>query len=218
MANLFLILLVVFTAIHLYHSWMDDAKRRPYTKPFLLLCIIGYYVVCADKISVVLILALITSWLGDVLLIPKGHKWFRIGGTSFLISHYLFILVYIPHIQWSSVKWIIVAALAVVYATISLKVIRAVKPTTPEKMVKPMYNYLLTNSAMNLFALMRLMSLGSMGGWLAYIGAVLFFTSDCTLFFVRCYSKPEVIFKKHFTVMLTYVVGEFLITLGMLLG
>jgi uncharacterized membrane protein YhhN len=184
----------------------------------LLLCIIGYYVVSADKISVLLLLALITSWLGDVLLIPKGHKWFRIGGTSFLISHYLFILVYVPEIQWSGVKWLIVAALAAVYITISMKVIQAVKPTTPATMIKAMYNYLLTNNAMNIFALMRLMSLGSAGGWLAYIGAVLFFTSDCTLFFVRCYSKPEVIFKKHFTVMLTYVVGEFLITLGMLLG
>ncbi|MBR4452299.1 MAG: hypothetical protein IKS39_10720 [Clostridia bacterium] len=41
--------------------------------------------------------------------------------------------------------------------------------------------------------------------------------SDCTLFLVRYYRNPEIVFKKHFTVMLTYVVGEFLITQGVLM-
>ena len=217
MQNFLLILYIVISCIHLYHSWMDDAKRRPYTKPVLLILMI-YYVVATTEISWVLLLALFTSWLGDVLLIPKGHKWFMIGGTSFLISHFLFIGVYIPFIQWDAVPWLIIVPVAVVYFSIATAIMKAVRPTTPDKMVAPMWRYLLANSTMNLFALMRLFSLGSMGGYVAYLGAILFFASDCTLFLVRYYRNPDVIFKRHFTVMFTYLAGELLITLGMLMG
>ena len=42
--------------------------------------IIAYYFCSTDDISWVLVAALITSWLGDVLLIPHGNGWFTAGG------------------------------------------------------------------------------------------------------------------------------------------
>ena len=77
-----------------------------------------------------------------------------------------------------------------------------------------MYFYLLCNTAMNVFACMQMITLGKAGAAVSFLGAVLFFISDCTLFLVRYYKKPEIVFRKHFTVMLTYLVGEFLITQG----
>jgi uncharacterized membrane protein YhhN len=77
--------------------------------------------------------------------------------------------------------------------------------------------YLMTNSTMNLLALSRMFSLQTVGSVVAYVGAVLFFVSDCTLFLVRYYRKPETIFKKHFTVMTLYLSGQFFITLGILM-
>ena len=70
---------------------------------------------------------------------------------------------------------------------------------------------------MNLFALMRLFTMHSAGSIVAYVGAVLFFISDCTLFLVRYYRNKDLIFKRHFTVMLTYLAGEMLIVLGILM-
>jgi hypothetical protein len=70
---------------------------------------------------------------------------------------------------------------------------------------------------MNIFALMQLFSLRNSGALTAYIGAVLFFISDCTLFLVRYYKNPDIIYKKHFTVMLTYLLGEYLIVAGILM-
>lgn len=217
MKNIFLILYIVISCIHLYHSWMNDTKRRPYTKPVLLL-LMAYYVAAAESISWILLLALFTSWLGDVLLIPKGHKWFMIGGTSFLVSHFLFMATYIPHVQWNAVPWLIIVAAAVVYFSISYFIIKAIRPTTPAKMVWPMARYLIINSCMNLFAMMRMLSSGTPGSYVGYLGAVLFFASDCTLFLVRYFRNPDVIFKRHFTVMLTYLAGELLIVLGLLMG
>lgn len=213
-----LALLVIVSAIHLYHSYVDDSKKRAYTKPFLLILILLFYLVSENgPISWLLVGALLTSWLGDVLLIPKGHLWFTFGGISFAASHILFILVYFTQINFPVIKWYMIAPIAFLYYVISFIIIYNVQPTTPKIMVPPMYVYLLCNSTMNLFSLMQLVSNPCKGAIIAYIGAVLFFISDCTLFLVRYYNKKDIVFKKHFTVMGTYIVGEFMITLGMLL-
>ena len=215
----FLAALVISSAIHLYHSWVDDSKKRAITKPMLLIFILLFYVFTEDKaqLSWILIVALATSWLGDVLLIPKGNGWFTSGGIAFLISHLTFIAVYVSFIDFSKVNWFIVVPVAIIYFGIALKVILSVKDNTPKIMVVPMYLYLLANSTMNVFALMQMISNLCLGSVLAYIGAILFFTSDCTLFLCRYHKNKDIIFKRHFTVMLTYILGEFLITLGVLL-
>lgn len=214
---IFLILLIGFTVKHLIDSWNDDAKKRAYTKPFPLIFIILFYLSSTDDYSIPLLIALITSWLGDVLLIPKGHKWFTMGGFSFMVSHFFFIFAYVGRIDFSKIPWFIVIPIALIYYGISLKIIFMVKDNTPKIMIPPMYFYLLCNSTMNVFALMQFMSNPNIGSFIALVGAILFFVSDCTLFLVRYSKKPEMIYKKHFTVMFTYIIGEFLITLGILL-
>ena len=84
-------------------------------------------------------------------------------------------------------------------------------------MVPPMCFYLFANATMNIFALKQLFSNPTAGAVVAYIGAILFFISDCTLYLVRYYKDPDIVFKRHFTVMLTYILGEFLITQGVLM-
>lgn len=216
---IFLALFFASCAVHLYHSWKDDSKKRAITKPMLLLFLIGFYVFAEDKsnLNIVLIVALATSWLGDVLLIPKGNGWFTAGGISFLISHLTFIAVYVTNIDFAKVNWFITVPVAIIYYFIAFKIIMAVKANTPKIMVVPMYLYLLANSTMNVFALMQLICNPCLATALAYAGAILFFASDCTLFLVRYHENKNIIFKRHFTVMLTYVLGEFLITLGILL-
>ncbi len=106
---------------------------------------------------------------------------------------------------------------AILYYGISVRVTLSVRKNVPIMVLIPMILYLIMNSTMNLFALMQLMSLKSAGSIVAYIGAELFFISDCTLYLVRYHDNKNLIFKKHFTVMLTYLAGEALITIGMLM-
>lgn len=214
---LFLVLFFLFSSLHLISSWKDDAENRKKTKPFLLILLLLYYLSAAHHKDIFLILALLTSWLGDVLLIPKGHHWFVAGGISFLLSHVFFALVYVKRITLSSVSLVLILLAAAVYFTVSFLIMRAVKDNTPKKMVLPMGLYLIVNSIMNLFALMQLMSVDHSGTLIAYIGAVSFFISDCTLFLVRYHHKTGIVCKKHFTVMLTYLLSEFLIVSGILM-
>jgi len=212
---IFLAIFIAASVVHLYHSAKESPKRA-YTKPLLLLSLLFFYVFAADSVSWVLVAALATSWLGDVLLMPKGNKWFVFGGLSFLVSHILFIFVYVPNIAFSSIKWWI-ALPAIAYLVVSFLVMRSVKENTPKPMFVPMFLYLVANSTMNVFALMQLISVPCLGSALAFLGAVMFFTSDSTLFLVRYHKDKDIVFKKHFTVMFTYILGEFLITLGILL-
>lgn len=213
----FLVLIALMTAVHLYDSWKDNDSERARTKPFLLIFVTLYYMFAVPEPSWLLVFALSFSWMGDVLLIPKGHGWFTAGGISFMLSHFLFIAVYVTRIDFQKVSWGLVIPVALIYYAVAAVVIFNVQPTTPKPMVVPMYIYLLANSTMNTFALMQLCSNRSLGAWVAFIGAILFFISDCTLFLVRYYKNKNLIFKRHFTVMATYVIGEFLITQGIIM-
>ena len=214
---IFLVLLAASSAVHLYGSWVRKEKIRVVTKPMLLIFIVLYYVTSGVSIIPLLIAALVASWLGDVLLMPHGNAWFTAGGIAFMLAHFLFIAVYVPQVSFSEVNWFIAVPAAVAYYSVSAVIIHLLRPTTPKKMQIPMYVYLLANSTMNVFALMQLISNPCAGSVVAYIGAVLFFISDCTLFLVRYYKKPDIIFKRHFTVMFTYILGEFMITQGMIM-
>jgi uncharacterized membrane protein YhhN len=215
--NIFLILLFLVSVIHLYHSWKDDSKKRKYTKPFLLPLILAYYLAASPSPSIFLIGALVTSWLGDVLLIPKGNKWFVFGGLSFMLTHVLFIIVYAQYVDFCNILWAAVIPATLIYYGISVFTVYTLKPTTPKMMLGPMIFYLLCNSTMNLFSLMQLITVQSKATVIAFIGALLFFISDCTLYLTRYHKNKNLIFKKHFTVMLTYILGELFITIGMVM-
>ena len=211
-----LILFAAYSIIHLYHSYHDDAEKRARTKPYLLLLLLLYYILAARDLDYYLVMALFFSWLGDLLLIPKGHNWFIYGGISFILSHIFFILTYLHNIDLKTAPLMLVIPAAVLYYGISFVIIHLIRPTTPKKMLPLMYFYMLCNSTMNLFALIQLWQNRSSGALIAFLGALLFFASDCCLFLVRYYKKPEVVFRKHFLVMLLYLLGEFLIVLGVL--
>lgn len=206
---IFLGLLLVAAALNLF------TKYKSLSKPLLLPLIIAYYVTSVHEINWILVAALAASWLGDVLLMKETNAWFTAGGISFMLSHFLFIAVYAARIDFGAVNWLAVIPAVIVYFGASAVIIRLVHPTTPKAMVVPMYIYLLANSSMNVFALMQLMSNTCAGSAVAYIGAVLFFISDCTLFMVRYYKNGY--FKSFFLCMLTYIFGELFIAQGIIM-
>ena len=221
MHYIFLVLYLITSVLHLIASYRDDKNWRKRTKPLLLLFLILFYVTAPQEKNVYLILARVFSWLGDLLLMGKGNTMFTLGGISFGLSHLFFILTFTGFIIFEHVNLIFVLLLFTIYAVLSYIVIKLVKDTTPRKMVVPMYVYLIFNTIMNLFAFMQTgfgnrQELTFSFTLVSYIGAALFFISDCVLFVVRYYKDPKAIWKKHFTVMLTYLLAELLIVLGVL--
>ncbi len=214
MKYVFLAVFIIATAIHLYASLKQDKKMRNMTKPFILLALLGFYVLAARVPSTFIILALIFSWLGDVLLMPKGVKWFTAGGIAFMISHVFFILGYLKDVNFAAIPVWLVILLAVFFVSVVTYIFSKLKPHLPKALFYPMFLYLLINGAMNCFAIFRWVSVPSAATLTTAIGAALFFISDSSLFFVR-FNKDSRL-KTHFLVMLTYSIGELLIVLGLL--
>ena len=214
MKIVFLAVFFVSTAVHLYASLRKDARLRNITKPFILLSLLGFYVLAARSVSAAIVLALIFSWLGDVLLIPRGIKWFTAGGIAFMISHAFFVLGYSRDVVFSRIPVFLIVLLAVFFAAAVSYIFSKLRPHLPKALFYPMFLYLLINGAMNCFAIFRCVSGPSAATVTTAIGAALFFVSDTALFFVRF--KKDSRLKTHFLVMLTYSIGEFLIVLGLI--
>ncbi len=214
MNYVFLAIFVLSTAIHLYASSKKNAKLRNITKPFILLSLLGFYVLTASTVSLAIVLALLFSWLGDVLLIPKGTKWFTAGGIAFMISHGCFIAGYSRDVVFSALPIVLIVLLALFFAALVGYIFSKLKPHLPKALFYPMFLYLLINGAMNCFAIFRCVSSPTAATVTTAVGAALFFISDATLFFVRF--KKDSRLKTHFWVMLTYSIGELLIVLGLL--
>ncbi len=214
MKFVFLAVFVLSTAVHLYASLRKDARMRNLSKPFLLLSLLGFYVLSARSVSPAIVLALIFSWIGDVLLMPRGIKWFTAGGIAFMVSHALFIAGYCRDIIFSKIPVLLVVILAVFFTVLVAYIFSKLKPYLPKALFYPMFLYLLINGAMNCFANFRCVSNPTAATVTTAIGAALFFISDSALFFVRFHKNGRL--KTHFLVMLTYSVGEFLIVLGLL--
>lgn len=207
---------VVTTSIHLYASLKKNKPLRDKTKPFILLSLLGFYVYSVEAININVVLALIFSWIGDMFLILNGVKWFAVGGVSFMISHFFFILSYLSNINFANIDTLVIVILAIFFfITVSI-IFSKLKEHLPKALFYPMYLYLLINGAMNCFAIFRFLSSVEIASIITVIGAILFFISDSSLFFVRF--KKNCKLKTHFLVMLTYSIGELLIVIGLILG
>lgn len=214
MKAVFLAVFILSTAVHLAASLRKDTKLRNITKPFILLSLLGFYVTAARSPAAAIILALLFSWIGDVLLIPKGTKWFTAGGIAFMISHAFFVAGYWKDVDFSVIPGALAVFLAVFFAAAVAFLFSKLKPHLPKALFYPMFLYLLINGTMNCFAIFRAVSLSTAAAAVTAVGAALFFISDSSLFFVRF--KKDSRLKTHFLVMLTYSLGELLIVLGLL--
>jgi len=215
MQYIFLAIFVIDAIIHLYASKKRDVKLRAMTKPWLLLALVGYYCFSVENPLCIVIAAVLTSWLGDVLLIPKGTKWFTAGGISFWASHICFIVAYSRFVDFSVIPLWAIVLCAAVYFTVAVFVFKGLKDSLPKLLFYPMFVYLLCNGAMNCFALYQLLTEVSPATIVTFIGAVCFFISDSVLFYVRF--KKDTKIKTHFEVMLAYIISEFLIVYGFIL-
>jgi len=220
MSYVLLGIFAVVTGLHLYARLTKKAKLRDISKVFILIPLIILYLIEATVINPFVVIALVACWIGDVLLIMHGVKWFILGGTSFWIAHASFIVAYNYDIIYSKIPiWVLIVFPIIMVASIAMVLIK-LKPYVKKKLFIPTCGYLLFNGSMNVFAIFRLatgIAINSfVGPLITVIGALLFLISDSTLFFAR-FNKNSIM-HTHFLVMLTYSIGELLIVLGLIIG
>ena len=212
---IYLVIFILTTILHLYATYSNNRPFRNVTKGFIILSLLGFYHTSVSDPSWFIIIAILLSWIGDILLIPKGKKWFIAGGSSFLISHVFFILGFNELFDIGEVPLYFLIPIACMYVLACILIFMKLKQFLHKILILPMFFYLMVNGAMNCFAWYRMIEGFSVPTLMTVIGAVLFFISDTALFFVDFNKNSRM--RSHFLVMLTYSLGEFLIVLGLIL-
>ncbi|MBR6452930.1 MAG: lysoplasmalogenase [Lachnospiraceae bacterium] len=215
MPTFFLILYGVISVVHLYGSAICNQTVRDLTKPLLMPALAAFYITSTDAVNPFVVGMIATSWLGDMLLMVHGLKWFVSGGVSFLFTHLLLILAYLPKIGFGARDGWIIAAYLVFGGGLIRSSAKHLKKYLPRATIGMMTGYLAGNALMNLFAGMQALSSPSTGTVLILVGAFLFLLSDGLLFQVR-FNKKAPFYHMHFNVMLTYILAKFMIVLGFL--
>ena len=229
MPYVFLALFAVAAAINLIGAKTDKAALSNISKPALLLLLCLYCITASmPNTDILLVIALAACWLGDILLMLKGNVWFAAGGVSFFAGHVLLIFTFANRLDSNYNVLNIILGISAVYAAVACVVMVFAKKT-PKIMIVPMLLYLLCNGVMNAFAFLCLWRSGGIAMRvpgpedirqmvncaISFAGAVLFFISDCALFLMRFGDEKKRFYKTNFFVMLTYILGVCLITLGL---
>ncbi len=192
--------------------------RRLYhiTKPLLMLSLCLYcFTMDPSTPDWILIGALFACFVGDVLLMHKGSGWFAAGGFSFFIGHLLFIYKFCTLIDFSDITLILTIVMATIYIAVAGITVYSLRKEAPKKLMVPMMFYLLLNTATNIFAFSHMTSDPGILSVITYIGAVLFFISDCAVYLKRYDKEPPRFFKTDLFVMITYISGIFMIIYGL---
>ncbi|MDP2341768.1 MAG: lysoplasmalogenase [Deltaproteobacteria bacterium] len=122
--------------------------------------------------------ALVLSWLGDVLLIPKGHKRVFLGGlVAFLLAH----VMYVPAFIARGVDVTALIAAAVVTILPITVVLRWLRPKVTGTMGYAVVAYVFVISAMLATAFGCVVSGAHTNGGVTpvlFVGALVFYLSD----------------------------------------
>ena len=173
------LLLTAFMVIGLLLSeYFESIWGKWLTKPLASAGFVGIALIAGawqSEYGRWVLLALILSWLGDVLLIPqKSPKIFQAGIFSFLLGHLAYAMAF--WVRGIDMAWGIVAI--VILTLPAGLILRWLKPNLPKDMQIPVYAYIAVIS------LMVALSAATTAFRLSlsiFIGAFMFYCSDLSV-------------------------------------
>lgn len=163
----------------------------------------------------ILLGALLFSWIGDVILLfaDKAEIYFILGLVAFLISHVIYIILFNkqnkPDVPKNKGLFFIGLGFILVYLATMLIVLL---PKLGDLQL-PVIVYALTISTMLLYAFSGYLIWKKPANTYILVGAIIFVLSDSILAMDKFY---EPIYKNSFFIMLTYLMAQYLIVIGIL--
>ncbi len=185
---------------------------KPFLLPFLLL-IVGNAAPFPSK--KLLLAALALSWIGDIILMftDKGELYFIVGLVAFLISHLLYITLFLKQINIKKGSRNVLFWLSCIIVALYLRTMLTVLLPRLGTLKIPVSVYALTISVMLIVALKGYFSWANSGKYYVLLGAVLFVSSDSLLAIDKFYAPISL---APFGIMFTYLMAQLLITTGIL--
>ena len=238
-AGLIRYLFITVALVELYAEFTHQRSLMFFFKPFSLPLLAAYYFVSVkgewNRIHKWMVLALIFSGLGTIFLmfapetpidtelmgLPKSRYFFLAGVGSFFVTQVLFIYSFLKSVSISNPgKPKLNKAIYLpffVYWVVILLVIIPPLYANPEKQLAtvPVMFYSAVLIGMGAAALSRYRKTNSQSFWFTFIGACLFIVSD-SLISINFLALPAPNYYANFSIVITYLLAEYLIADGML--
>lgn len=207
---------IVFSILYLIVLFTGHENLDLYLKPALI-PLLGFGVYFHPKFLSrrILLNALIFSWIGDVILIfaDIAEIYFILGLVSFLIAHITYCVLFnkqiIGEIQINKVLFGLGSLVIAFYLT---AIILVLMPNLGDLKI-PVIVYAAVISTMLLFAFNGYLIWKKPGALYIFLGAITFVISDSILAFDKFNAPIE---KSSFFIMLTYLVAQYLIVVGII--
>lgn len=207
---------IAFSILYLIVLFTGHENLDLYLKPALV-PLLGFGVYFHRKFPSknILLSALLFSWIGDVILLfaDIAEIYFILGLLAFLIAHLSYCVLFnkqiIGEIQINKILFAVGSLLIAFYLTAMILVLI---PSLGELKI-PVIIYAAVISTMLLFAFNGYLIWKKPGALYIFLGAVAFVVSDSILAFDKFYAPIQ---KSSFFIMLTYLVAQYLIVVGII--
>jgi uncharacterized membrane protein YhhN len=207
---------IVVSIIYLLFLLTGYENLDPFLKPILIpLLGFGVYFCRKFRSRNILLSALLFSWIGDVVLLfaDISELYFILGLVSFLTAHIAYCVLFnkqlMGEIQINKILFGIGSLLIAFYL---IAMVTVLMPKLGELKI-PVIVYAAVISTMLLFAFNGYLIWKKPAALYIFLGAVAFVISDSILAFNKFYAPIE---RSSFFIMLTYLVAQYLIVVGIL--
>lgn len=207
---------VYFSIIYIIILFFGKEDVAWFLKPFLLLfLIIAVYLQKQFTTKKILLIALTLSWIGDIILMfaDHGEIYFIAGLIAFLLSHIFYIILFrkqvVSILNKNKITFWLGTSLVILYLGAMMLILL---PNLGDLKI-PIFIYAFTISTMLFCALNGFLHWQKPANKYVLIGAIFFVTSDSILAFNKFYFPLP---NNSFLIMSTYLVAQYLITLGIL--
>ena len=209
---IFFLLVAVIELLSRIFGWDSIGSVHLTVKPLLMPTLVAYFffsIGAKNKLAIGIIIALLFSWIGDVMLMFQEIKpiYFMLGLVSFLIAHLTYIFVFNKSSQDFKAK-IFTYSTGFLLILFGFLILLLMWPGLGNLKI-PVIIYTSVIMVMGISALFRKAN----GASMVLIGAILFISSDSLLALNKFYQGFE---GADFWVMLTYILAQYFIVTGMI--
>ena len=207
-----LIILGIVSLVNLFGEYKDSFILKCLSKPLLMPLLIAYYVLTAQDINILIILALFFGLLGDIFLLKSEQLNIMLGIASFFLGHVFYITYFLISIDFTFPPYFYL--IIIPYIIIILGLFKLLYHHMGELRI-PGLLYMIIITLMSFTTAIRYDAVKFIPYLLPLIGSLLFITSDTVL--------AIGLFKKEVKyggviVMFTYILAQTLITIGVTLS
>lgn len=216
MKNLPLIVYIVIGVANVAGHLLGEPDLVKYSKPMLMPALIVFMYLQADGYVTLRILllgvALVFCWGGDLALMKQGEGYFLMGLGAFLIAHGLYIFVYIKSCL-DKPEFRLMPLLPIL--TFAIFLLAFLVPAVPVGMTVPVVIYALVITAMAAMSRLREGLTSNQSFQWVMMGSLLFVVSDSAIAIDKFLPQFRIPYPEA-VIMATYIIGQLQIVRGLL--